>query len=76
MQEVYKLFMEDGDEKALKLLYDITEDELCNILLRWHKDYVDKFKDIHTNEWEMYADVITYLWHKYDIDGKEDRDVK
>ena len=68
MQEVCRLFMEEGDEKALPLLYEITKDELCNILLKWRKEYEVDFENVFTSAFQMYEDLITYLWNKYNID--------
>ena len=68
MQEVCRLFMEEGDEKALSLLYEITKDELCNILLKWRKEYEVDFENVFTSAFQMYEEIITYLWDKYNID--------
>ena len=68
MQEVCRLFMEEGDEKALPLLYEITKDELCNILLKWRKQYEEEFENVLDCPFQMYEEIITYLWDKYNID--------
>ena len=70
MYKVAQLFMEDNDEKALQLLYEITKDNLCNILINWKKEYNEYFQDSSTNEFYMYEDLISYLWDKYNIGGE------
>lgn len=69
MKKVCKIFMKD-DKRGLKELYKITNDELCNIALGW----LDKYTEIESgninNEWEMYDDIISYLWKKYNIGGE------
>ena len=67
MKKVCKIFMED-DRKGLKELYNITNDELCNIALGWLD--MEEMESVHTNEFAMYNDIISYLWDKYKI-GEE-----
>ena len=39
MEEVTRLFMEENDIKALKKLYELTQDKIIQILINWKENY-------------------------------------
>ena len=65
---VVKLFMEESDLKALKLLYKLTKDDLVKILINWYKDYEIIEDAGETNEYYMYDDIIQYIFKKYKLE--------
>lgn len=67
MKEVNRLFMEENDEKALTLLYELTKDEIVKVALNWCKEYEIELDNIYSNELCMYNDLIGALYKKYNI---------
>ena len=65
--KVSKLFENDGDLKALELLYKITNDELVNILIKWYNEYEEIPNGEETNEFYMYDDIIHHIYIKYGL---------
>lgn len=65
---VVKLFMEESDLRALKLLYKLTKDALVKILINWYKDYEIIEDAGETNEYYMYDDIIQYIFKKYKLE--------
>ena len=65
LNKVVDLFMQESDEKALKELYKITNDEIVKILLDWKKEYEVELPSPSTYSSSMYADVMSYVWNKY-----------
>lgn len=66
MEEVAKLFMEENDIKALKKLYELTQDKIIQILINWKEDY-EEIEYTDTNEFMMYDDIINYIFEKYNL---------
>lgn len=66
-EKVIELFNDDGDEKALKLLYKITKDKLVKIALDWRKEYAMQIEDTCTDASFMYQDIIEHLYDKYKL---------
>lgn len=67
MKEVNRLFMEENDEKALTLLYELTKDEVVKVALNWCKEYELELDNAYSNELYMYNDIISALYKKYNI---------
>lgn len=67
MKEVNRLFMEENDEKALTLLYELTKDEVVKVALNWCKEYELELDNVYSNELYMYNDIISALYKKYNI---------
>lgn len=67
MKEVNRLFMEENDEKALTLLYELTKDEVVKVALNWCKEYELELDNTYSNELYMYNDIISALYKKYNI---------
>lgn len=67
MEEVNRLFMEENDEKALTLLYELTKDEVVKVALNWCKEYELELDNVYSNELYMYNDIIGALYKKYNI---------
>lgn len=67
LNKVVDLFMQENDEKALKELYKITNDEIVKILLDWKKEYEVELQSPDTYSSSMYADIMTYVWSKYKL---------
>ena len=67
MEEVNRLFMEENDEKALTLLYELTKDEVVKVALNWCKEYELELDNVYSNELYMYNDIISALYKKYNI---------
>lgn len=67
MGEVNRLFMEENDEKALTLLYELTKDEVVKVALNWCKEYELELDNVYSNELYMYNDIISALYKKYNI---------
>lgn len=67
MEEVNRLFMEENDEKALTLLYELTKDEVVKVALNWCKEYKLELDNVYSNELYMYNDIISALYKKYNI---------
>lgn len=72
LQEVSRLFQEESDLKALELLYEITKDELVEILINWYNNYIDEIvrydsNCFETNEYHMYDDIINHIYIKYGL---------
>lgn len=68
MEEVSRLFQDEGDKQALELLYEITKDEIAKIALGWLNKYEQEIdSSIPTTAWEMYDDLIAYLYSKYKL---------
>ena len=65
---VVKLFMDESDLRALKLLYKLTKDPLVKILINWYKDYEIIEYAGETNEYYMYDDIIQYIFKKYKLE--------
>lgn len=65
---VVKLFMDESDLRALKLLYKLTKDPLVKILINWYKDYEIIEDAGETNEYYMYDDIIQYIFKKYKLE--------
>lgn len=68
-EKVVELFSNDGDEKALALLYKITKDQLVKIALEWRKEYELSIECGQTDAEYMYCDIINYLYDKYNLNG-------
>ena len=66
MEEVAKLFMEENDIKALKKLYELTQDKIIQILINWKEDY-EEMEYTDTKEIMMYDDIINYIFEKYNL---------
>lgn len=74
LDKVVDLFMKENDEKALKELYKITDDEIVKILLDWKKEYEVELQSPDTYSSSMYEDVMSYVCDKYklnEIDKEE-----
>lgn len=67
LNKVVDLFMQESDEKALKELYKITNDEIVKILLDWKKEYEVELQSPSTYSSSMYVDVMSYVWNKYKL---------
>ena len=72
LKEVSRLFAEESDLKALELLYEITKDELVEILINWYNNYIDEIvrydsNCFETNEYYMYDDMIHHIYIKYGL---------
>lgn len=65
--EIVDTFMNEGDNKALEQLYEITEDKLLKILISWKDEYGDIIDNPQTNVSYMYNDIIGYIWDKYKL---------
>lgn len=71
MVDIHNLFLKEKDEKALKSLYELTQDEMCNILIEWKRQLAREFKDdFHSTLGKCYCDMLEYLYDKYKIDKK------
>lgn len=71
MENVHKLFLKEKDEMALNELYNITQDEICNVLKSWKLKLSNEFKDDYNSILgNCYCDMITYLYDKYKIDRR------
>ena len=70
MKEVVNLFMEENDLMALEKLYEITNDKLVKILIKWHSEYTEEIEECFTNEFDMYDDIMQYVWEKYELNKK------
>ena len=66
MEEVAKLFMEENDIKALKKLYEVTQDKIIQILINWKENY-EEMEYTDTNEFMLYDDIINYIFEKYNL---------
>ena len=66
-KKVIKLFMEENDEAALKLLFKATKDDIVNTLLDWRKEYEIALSDYNTPQFYMYEDIISYIFKKYKL---------
>ena len=66
-KKVIKLFMEENDEAALKLLFKVTKDDIVNTLLNWRKEYEIALSDYNTPQFYMYEDIISYIFKKYKL---------
>ena len=75
LNKVVDLFMQESDEKALKELYKITNDEIVKILLDWKKEYEVELQSPSTYSSSMYADVMSYVWNKYKLNKEEIIDI-
>jgi hypothetical protein len=70
MKEVVNLFMEENDLMALEKLYEITNDKLVKILIKWYSEYAEEIEECFTNEFDMYDDIMQYIWEKYELNKK------
>lgn len=66
-KKIIDLFMQEDDEKALKKLYDFTNDSLILVLLKWKKLYVLELDEVYSPQFEMYEDMIEYVFNKYKL---------
>lgn len=66
MEEVSRLFMEENDIKALKKLYELTQDKVVKILINWKENY-EELEYTDTNEFMLYDDMINYIFEKYNL---------
>ena len=66
-KKIIDLFMQEDDEKALKKLYDFTNDSLILVLLKWKKLYVLELDEVYSPQFEMYQDMIEYVFNKYKL---------
>ena len=64
MEEVTRLFMEENDIKALKKLYELTQDKIIQILINW-KEHYEEMEYTPTNEFLLHDDIINYIFEKY-----------
>lgn len=71
MEKVCEIFMED-DKKGLEELYKKTNDKLCKIALGWLDTYGEDLDNKYSNAFEMYDDIINYLWERYNIGGNNE----
>ena len=69
-KEINDLFMNESDKKALELLYNNTGDTIVKIMLNWLNTY--DFSEIFTPQYEMFDDMISYIYEKYAIDRESD----
>ncbi|MDO5555119.1 MAG: hypothetical protein Q4G09_00250 [Clostridia bacterium] len=69
--EVIKLFMRENDQKALEKLYEITNDKIVKILLDWREEYENIIGEVNTYSNNMYEDIISYVWEKYNLSELE-----
>ena len=67
LNKVVDLFMQENDKKALKELYEITNDKIVKILLDWKKEYEVELEEPYTYSSSMYADIMDYVWDKYKL---------
>lgn len=65
--EIVEIFMEENDGKALKKLYELTNDQLVKILIDWREEYSDMIDENFTYPSSMYNDVMRYVWNKYHL---------
>ena len=66
-KKIIDLFMQEDDEGALKKLYDFTNDSLILVLLKWKKLYVLELDEVYSPQFEMYEDMIEYVFNKYKL---------
>ena len=66
-KKIIDLFMKEDDEEALKKLYDFTNDSLILVLLEWKKLYVLELDEVYSPQFEMYQDMIEYVFNKYKL---------
>ena len=66
-KKIIDLFMKEDDEEALKKLYDFTNDSLILVLLKWKKLYVLELDEVYSPQFEMYQDMIEYVFNKYKL---------
>ena len=66
-KKIIEIFMQEGDEEALKKLYDFTNDSLILVLLKWKKLYVLELDEVYSPQFEMYEDMIEYVFNKYKL---------
>lgn len=66
-KKIIKLFMEKSDKKALITLYRITREPLARTLLIWRDRYSEILNKEQGNQLEMYEDIISYIFHKYNL---------
>ncbi len=73
---VVDLFQNDKDEKALNLLYRLTNDSIVKIALDWRKEYEESLESVYSDASYMYNDVISYIYEKYKLNeiSKEDNE--
>ncbi len=69
--DVVDLFMKENDKKALEKLYDLTNDKLVKLLIDWHTEYEEFIGEPGTYAGDMYEDVMSYVWDKYNLNEIE-----
>lgn len=67
LEDIVSLFMEENDKEALEKLYETTNDKLVKILLDWHKEYEEFIGEPGTYAGDMYEDIMSYVWDKYNL---------
>lgn len=69
--DVVDLFMEENDKKALEKLYELTNDKLVKLLIDWNAEYEEFIEEPGTYAGDMYEDVMSYIWDKYNLNEIE-----
>lgn len=65
LEKVVQLFNDDGDEKALALLYKMTNDRIVQLALGWRQEYEEALESSYSDVSYMYEDLISYIYDKY-----------
>lgn len=67
LKKIIDLFMKDGDQDALELLYKETKDPLVKVLIDWNEQYETELQDYNTPQFYMYDDIISLIFDKYKL---------
>ena len=67
LEKVVQLFNDDGDEKALALLYKMTNDRIVQLALVWKQEYEESLETSYSDASYMYDDLISYIYDKYKL---------
>lgn len=68
--EINSLFENESDAKALKKLYEYTENALVGTLIRWLENEEIKFDICNDNTPNnMFEDLIEYIYKYYNLDN-------
>lgn len=71
LEDIVSLFMEENDRQALEKLYEITNDKLVKILIDWNTEYEEFIGEPYTYAGDMYEDIMSYIWDKYNLNEIE-----
>lgn len=67
LKKIIDLFMKDGDQDALEILYKETKDPLVKVLIDWNEQYETELQDYNTPQFYMYDDIISLIFDKYKL---------